>query len=82
MKRNELEQLENLKQEVENLKNVYDEEIISNSLRTLERLYAGPEIIWVKRLINQARHGQIPLHDVSDSMGKFIRQVEVEVEDD
>ena len=81
MKSKELEQLVNLKHEVENLKNVYDEEVIFNSLRTLERRYAGPEIIWVKRLINQAICGQIPLHDVSDSMGKFIRQVEVEVKD-
>lgn len=82
MKRKELEQLKNLKQEVENLKNVYDEEAIFNSLRTLERRYVGPEIIWVRRLINQAMCGQILLHDVIEALKKFILQVEVEVEDD
>ncbi len=51
-------------------------------LYSFEKGYVGPEKIWVSRLLNQAKNGQIPLHDVIDSMGKFIRQIEVEVKDD
>ena len=82
LKRKELEQLKKIKQKVSELEDEYDENKIVNELYSFEKGYVGPEKIWVSRLLNQAKNGQIPLHDVIDSMGKFIRQIEVEVKTD
>ena len=82
LKRKELEQLKQIKHKVSELEDKYDENKIINNLYSFEKGKKKKKKIWVSRLLNQAKNGQIPLHDVIDSMGKFIRQIEVEVKDD